>query len=140
LAPAAAFVAHFEASFQRGEWLRGCAYTFEGEKVPPIAYEDPAGTRLGIFSIQVRSPDAVVLCLIRSEVQRRGHGRRMLTALCAEADRQGVALTFQAVPDDSDPETQIPEAKLIQLYREFGFIENPAMKHKPYMTRKPLNP
>ncbi len=128
-------IEYFESRFPlRDSWRPGCAYSFEGQKLPPFVFEEPPGNRIGIVSLWVANPDTVTICLVRADLQKRGDGSRMMAALCEQADRLGISMKLQAVPQD-DGAGAIPEDVLVRFYKRHGFVVLGDMAHKPYMVR-----
>ena len=102
-----------------------------GEEVDPFVFEEPPGTRVGLVGLWASGPDSVHIQLVSvdKDKRERGHGTRMLEALCTEADRQGVTLELMPRQQEEDG---LSTAELVAWYLKHGFAGDAShMKRLP---------
>jgi hypothetical protein len=100
-------------------------------RVYPLVVTDGDGRALGIIAI-APNEGFVQLYRIGAFVQGRGDGASMMTILCAAADRFGAEIRVQVEPEFLGTQREIPDEKLREWYRRFGFVGG------RYMTRRPV--
>lgn len=74
--------------------------------------------------------DVAVQRLYVPEIERgTGSASAAMTAICRIADRLGVTLHLEALPDEDEPD--MDQARLVQFYQRFGFTGNAMMYREP---------
>lgn len=74
------------------------------------------------------NPRMVWIMYLRSYLAGKGHGTGMMKMLCELADKMGVRLYLEPVPDRGSNRTQ---GELTAFYRRFGFEGSTTMQRPP---------